>query len=92
MPRVSRLHLPAAAVRAAGIGVEIFPDPKKLGQQLKYADQRGFRIALIAGENEFASGKCQVKNLQTATSEEVEMNAESVLGAIRRALTTTPPT
>ena len=43
----------AAALRAAGIGVEVFPDPKKLGQQLKYADRRGFRIALIAGGNEF---------------------------------------
>ena len=36
-------------LRAAGIGVEVFPDPKKLGQQLKYADRRGFRVALIAG-------------------------------------------
>ena len=39
----------AAALRAAGIGVEVFPEPKKLGQQLKYADRRGFRVALIAG-------------------------------------------
>ena len=45
----------AAALRAAGIGVEVFPEPKKLGQQLKYADRRGFRVALIAGGNEFAS-------------------------------------
>ena len=28
----------AAALRAAGIGVEVYPDPKKLGQQLKYAN------------------------------------------------------
>ncbi len=45
----------AAALRSAGIGVEVFPDPKKLGQQLKYADRRGFRVALIAGGNEFQS-------------------------------------
>ena len=45
----------ASLLRAAGIGVEIFPEPKKLGQQLKYADRRGFRIALIAGGNEFES-------------------------------------
>ena len=46
----------AAKLRAAGIGVEVYPEPKKLGQQLKYADRRGFRVALVAGENEFAAG------------------------------------
>ena len=56
----------AAAVRAAGLGVELFPEPKKLGQQLKYADRRGFRVALIAGQDEFARGVCQVKDLQHA--------------------------
>ena len=78
----------AASLRAAGIGVEIFPEPKKLGQQLKYADQRGFRVALIAGENEFAAGKCQVKNLQTATSEEVplEANAASLIAVVQKIL------
>ena len=53
----------AAAIRAAGIGVEVFPEPKKLGQQLKYADRRGFRVALIAGGNEFEAGTCQIKDL-----------------------------
>ena len=33
----------AATLREAGIGVEVFPEPKKLGQQLQYADRRGFR-------------------------------------------------
>ena len=51
----------AAALRAAGIGVEVYPEPKKLGQQLKYADRRGFRVALIAGQHEFDAGICQVK-------------------------------
>ena len=58
----------AASVRAAGIGVEVFPEPKKLGQQLKYADRRGFKVALVAGESEFASNTCQVKDLSTAQS------------------------
>ena len=64
----------AAALRAAGIGVEVFPEPKKLGQQLKYADRRGFRVALIAGDNEFAAGTCQVKNLATAQSQPVPLD------------------
>ena len=64
----SRLHdylRIAAKIRAAGIGVEFYPDPKKLGSQLKYASDRGFRVALIVGENEFAAGECQLKVLAT---------------------------
>jgi histidyl-tRNA synthetase len=64
----------AASVRSRGIGVEIYPDPKKLGQQLKYADSRGFRLALIAGENEFQAGACQIKDLATATSRSVPLS------------------
>lgn len=53
----------ARVLRAAGIGAEVFPDPKKIGQQLKYADARGFRIALIAGDREFASRVWNLKDL-----------------------------
>jgi histidyl-tRNA synthetase len=75
----------ASALRAAGIGVEVFPDPKKLGQQLKYADRRGFRVALIAGGNEFRDGVCQVKDLQTGVKQDVplEANAASVIAAVQ---------
>jgi len=65
----------AAAVRAAGIGVEVYPDSKKLGQQLKYADRRGFRVALVAGENEFAATSVQVKNLASGQSQTVSLAA-----------------
>jgi histidyl-tRNA synthetase len=84
----SRLHdylKLAAALRAAGIGVEVFPEPKKLGQQLKYADRRGFRVALIAGGNEFAAGMIQVKDLQKAQQHDVplEPDAASVIKAVK---------
>lgn len=55
----------AGRLRAAGFGVEVYPESKKLGQQLKYADRRGFRVALIMGEDEFAGDTCQVKDLAT---------------------------
>ena len=64
----------AATLRAAGIGVEVYPEPKKLGQQLQYADRRGFRVALIAGEREFAAGTCQVKDLATTQSSEAPLD------------------
>jgi histidyl-tRNA synthetase len=63
----------AATLRAAGLGVELYPEPKKLGQQLKYADSRGFRIAVIIGNDEFASGRCQIKELASGTSHEISL-------------------
>lgn len=63
----------AAAVRAAGYGAEVYPEPKKLGKQLQYADRRGSRIALIAGPDELAAGRCQVKDLATGASQSVDM-------------------
>ena len=87
----SRLHeylQLATQLRAAGIGVEVFPEPKKLGQQLKYADRRGFRIALIMGDQEFADGTCQVKNLATGSSEEIDLDpdASNLVSAVRQLL------
>src|SRR5262249_34824150 len=76
----------AAKLRAAGFGVEVYPEPKKLGQQLKYADRRGFKVALVAGENEFVAGNIQIKNLATATSETVLLSAEAseLIEALKR--------
>jgi histidyl-tRNA synthetase len=65
----------AASIRAARIGVEFYPEPKKLGAQLKYADRRGFRLAIVAGENEFAAGTCQIKELANGHSHTVPLAA-----------------
>ena len=46
-----------------GIGVEVYPEAKKVGQQLQYAERRGFRLALIAGPDEFAQDVWKVKDL-----------------------------
>ncbi len=78
----------AAAIRERGIGVEMFPEPKKLGTQLKYADQRGFRIAVIAGSRELDQGICQIKDLANQTSEEIPLSdhASMVCAAIDKIL------
>jgi histidyl-tRNA synthetase len=55
----------AANLRRAGFNVEVYPEAKKLGQQLKYADKRGFAYAVVIGEDEFAQGICQLKNMKT---------------------------
>jgi histidyl-tRNA synthetase len=74
----------ARSLRAEGIGVEVYPDAKKVGQQLKYAEGRGFRVALIAGPEEFTHGVWKVKDL-TRREEETVPEAE-VVATVRRVL------
>jgi histidyl-tRNA synthetase len=69
----------AALIRQHGIGTEFYPEPKKLGQQLKYADRKGFHVAVIAGEREFAERVCQIKNLTTGDSVQVSLEQSSLL-------------
>jgi histidyl-tRNA synthetase len=80
----------AASLRAAGLAVEVYPEPAKLGKQLQYADRKGFRVALIAGEREFAAAECQVKNLGSGESTVVPLaeGAARVIDELRRILAT----
>ena len=74
----------ARSLRAEGIGVEVYSEAKKLGQQFQYAEKRGFRAALIAGPDEIAQGMWKVKDL--AKREETAWPAAEVAGALRRLL------
>src|SRR4029079_2384821 len=58
----------AADLRAASLNVEVYPEPSKLGKQLQYADRKKFRVALIAGEREFAAGQWHIQNLSSTAS------------------------
>ena len=61
--RIGEYQRMARTLREAGIGAEVFPDAKKLGQQFQYAEKRGHKIALIAGPDDFAKGTWNVKDL-----------------------------
>jgi len=74
----------AGMLRAAGINTEVYLEPAKLGNQLAYADRKGFRVALIAGENEFGRNVIQIKNLSTKTARDVPMN--DIVLAIKESL------
>lgn len=67
----------ATVLRAAGIGTEVYPEPKKLGKQLKYADSHGFRYAIIAGGDEWERGQVQVKTLAEKSSADVAYRHEA---------------
>ena len=82
------LHL-ASNLRVAGIGAEVYPDPKKLGAQLKYADAQEFQIAVIAGGNEWSENRCQLKTLATKESVDVAYSHDdptAVIDAIGKIL------
>ncbi len=65
----------AAELRKAGLAVEVYPEPRKLGAQLKFADRRGHEVAVIVGDSEWESGVYQLKHLATGESSEVAKDA-----------------
>ncbi len=70
-------------LRSAGLATEVYPEAKGLGKQLKYANRKGFRVAVIAGEEEFAAGTWQVKDLGTGEQTSVpESELIQTVGAV----------
>jgi histidyl-tRNA synthetase len=61
----------AAELRRGGLRVEVYPEPDKLGKQLKYAGAKGIPFAAIVGADEIAAGQVTVKNLQTGQQSSV---------------------
>lgn len=74
----------ARMLRALGIGCEVYPDAKKLGPQLHYAERKGFAVALIAGPDEFATGTWKVKALAART--ETAVAESELVNEVRRVL------
>ncbi len=72
----------ARSLRKAGVAVEVYPDAKKVGVQLAYAEKRGFKLALIAGATEFEQGVWKVKDL--AKREETTLPASEVVARLAR--------
>jgi histidyl-tRNA synthetase len=74
----------ARELRAAGIGVEVFPDAKKLGNQLQYAESRGYSLALIAGPDELTRNVAKLKVL--AKREETVVELAQLIPTVKRLL------
>ena len=53
----------ASALRAAGVGVEIYPEAAKLKKQFEYADRKSISFLSITGANEMEAGQVNLKNL-----------------------------
>lgn len=70
--------------RQQGVKVETDLLARSLKAQMREANRLGARFALIVGENELQSGKFQLKNL--LTSEQVEVQQESLLSVIQNSV------
>lgn len=60
---------PIAQLRESGLNVAVDLSGRKLDKQLRTADKKGIRYALVIGEQELASEQFTLKNLHTGTEE-----------------------
>ena len=68
-------------LRRNGINAEIYPDSAKLQKQMKYADQRGIPVVVMAGEDEMNNKCFTVKFMKEGRQEKVA--ADELLNVIR---------
>lgn len=52
-------------LRSNGLRVTLYPEPDKLGKQMKYADQIKVPFVCVLGENEIAEGKVTLKDMRS---------------------------
>lgn len=64
----------ASELRAAGLRVTVYPEPDKLGKQLKYADSIKVPWVCVLSESEIADNKVTLKNMKTGEQETVEQH------------------
>jgi histidyl-tRNA synthetase len=76
----------AQRLRAAGVRADVWTGEGRLGKQLRHADRRGVRFALVRGEAERAAGSVTLKELATGEQTTVaEADAPALLLAARAA-------
>src|SRR5437879_9470206 len=61
----------ARLLREAGVNTEVYLESAKLRNQLAYADKKGFRLTLIAGQSEVERNVVQIKDLSAQTASEI---------------------
>lgn len=72
----------AQRLRAGGLSVDVFVGSGRIGKQLRHADRRGARVALLRGEDERRAGTVTVKHL--ASGEQVTLPEDEVVTHVRR--------
>ena len=81
---MSRYIKIATELRKVGLNTEVYLEQAKIDKQLAYANRKQFRVAIIAGSNEFASNTVQVKNL--VNRQETTVGLDQVVAAVKNSL------
>jgi len=61
-------------VRSAGIASEIYPSEEKMKKQMNYANKKGVKYVVLAGESEITSNEVTVKNMESGEQTSIEAN------------------
>ncbi|MBI5306655.1 histidine--tRNA ligase [Candidatus Wolfebacteria bacterium] len=64
----------ATLLRDNGINTEVYTESAKIGDQLKFANKKGFTFVVIAGSDELAENSVQLKNLLTGEQHIVKIS------------------
>ena len=63
----------AHQLRQAGVSVDIYPEAAKFKKQMKYANARDFKYALIIGDQEVSDQTLSIKNLQSGDQQSLSV-------------------
>lgn len=63
----------AQSIRKCGVNTELYLENKKLANQLKFADKKGFKFVVIADKTEFDGGYVIVKNMVSGEQSHVSL-------------------
>jgi histidyl-tRNA synthetase len=76
----------ADELRASGLRVFVYPDPDKIGRQIKYADGQRIPFVALVGDDEIKAGTVTVKDLATQTQQTYGQSAagEAIVEALKR--------
>ena len=81
-PKEERYCLPyLQQLRRNGVNAEIYPDSAKIQKQMKYADQRGIPVVVMAGEDEMNNKCFTVKFMKEGRQEKI--SAENLIEIIK---------
>lgn len=70
----------AGSLRRAGLAAVYELRERRLGSQLKNADQLGVRLAVIIGPNELEKGEARIRDMKSG--EETAVNLDDLVGAV----------
>jgi histidyl-tRNA synthetase len=74
----------ATTLRAAGLRVDVYPEPDKIGKQFKYASGRKVPFVAVVGDDERARGEVTIKDMRSSEQKSLRRSEAAVF--IQKAL------